>query len=99
MVCPFKTEPRAAARSDRNQTRTAARGSKELLNDDRQNVAGGEHEVLGAAGLNFGSAVLGVDDNVANGYVDRYAVAVFEAAGYYIILRGWGDGVSNFLFN
>jgi hypothetical protein len=58
-------------------------GIQKLLYDDRQNVAGGQHEVLGAAGLDFGSTVLGVDNNVANGYVDRDAVAVFEAAGAY----------------
>lgn len=61
---------------------TAVRGSGKLLYDDRKDVAGGQNEVLVAAGLDFGSTVLGVDDDVANSYVNRYAVAVvIEAAG------------------
>lgn len=58
------------------------RGSRKLLYDDRKDVAGGQNEVLVAAGLDFGSTVLGVDDDVANSYVNRYAVAVvIETAG------------------
>jgi hypothetical protein len=44
----------------------------------------GEYEVLLAAVLDFGSAVLGVDNDVALGYIDRDAVSVvINAAGAY----------------
>src|SRR4051812_28503012 len=57
----------------------AARG---LLLDDGEQVAGGEHEVLLAAVLDLGAAVLGVDDDVAHVHVERDAVAVVvDAAG------------------
>ncbi len=63
-------------------TRRRCGGSRKLLYDDRKDVAGGQNEVLVAAGLDFGSTVLGVDDDVANSYVNRYAVAVvIETAG------------------
>jgi hypothetical protein len=76
---------------------TAARGSGKLLYDDRKDVAGGQNEVLVAAGLDFGSTVLGVDDDVADGDVNGNAVAVVvKAAGAYcnnfaflrLLLRG-----------
>src|SRR5439155_18468634 len=47
-----------------------------------QHVARGEDEVLLAAPLDFGAAVLGVDHRVADLHVDRHAVAlVVEATG------------------
>src|SRR5450432_1340131 len=54
------------------QTRTAS----ELLVDDREDVTGGEHEVLLAAVLDLGAAVLGVDNGVAHLDVDGDAVAL-----------------------
>src|SRR3954468_3619845 len=47
-----------------------------LLLDDREDVAGGEHEVLLAGVLDLGAAVLAVEDDVADGDVERDAVAV-----------------------
>src|SRR6476469_4719671 len=44
--------------------------------DDGEDVAGGEDEVLLAAVLDLGAAVLAVDDPVADGDVERDAVAV-----------------------
>src|SRR5215210_8051078 len=49
--------------------------------DDGQHVAGGEDEVLLAVVLDLGAAVLAVDDDVADGHVERHAVAlVVDAA-------------------
>ncbi|VXB13779.1 hypothetical protein ARTHRO8AJ_140006 [Arthrobacter sp. 8AJ] len=81
MVLSFQRQkPRAAGQREHGRQHG---DPEELLDDDCQDVAGGQHEVLGAAGLDFGSAVLGVDDDVANGYVNGNAVAIFEAAGAY----------------
>src|SRR5690349_15415281 len=78
MVLSFQRQkPRAAGQREHGRQHG---DPEELLDDDCQDVAGGQHEVLGAAGLDFGSAVLGVDDDVANGYVNGNAVAIFEAA-------------------
>ena len=52
------------------------------LLDDGEDVARGEDEVLLAAVLDLGAAVLAVDDHVADRDVERDAVAVVvEAAG------------------
>src|SRR3954447_20353523 len=52
-----------------------------LLLDDREDVAGGEHQVLLAGVLDLGAAVLRVQDGVADLDVDRDAVAlVVDAA-------------------
>src|SRR5450755_1114946 len=58
------------------QTRTAS----ELLVDDREDVTGGEHQVLLAVVLDLGAAVLAVEDAVAFLDVERNPLAVFEAA-------------------
>ena len=47
-----------------------------LLLDDGEDVAGGQDEVLVAAVLDLGAAVLAVEDDVADGDVERNAVAV-----------------------
>src|SRR3954454_5455749 len=53
-----------------------------LLLDDREDVAGGEHQVLFAGVLDLGAAVLGVQDGVADLDVDRDSVAlVVDPAG------------------
>src|SRR3954469_4646828 len=53
-----------------------------LLLHDGEQVAGGEHEVVLAAVAHLGAAVLRVDDHVADGDVERNAVAVVvDAAG------------------
>src|SRR4051794_20268755 len=53
-----------------------------LLLDDREDVAGGEHQVLLAGVLDLGAAVLRVENRVADLDVDRDAVAlVVDAAG------------------
>src|SRR5450756_1570142 len=50
--------------------------------DDREDVPSRQDEVLIAVVLDLGAAVLAVDDLVANGNVDRNAVAVVvDAAG------------------
>src|SRR6478672_7124594 len=50
--------------------------------DDGEDVAGGEDEVLLAAVLDLGAAVLAVDDTVADVDVERHAVAlVVDATG------------------
>src|SRR6201986_4525908 len=55
--------------------------SRSLL-DDREDVAGGEHQVLLAGVLDLGAAVLRVEDRVADLDVDRDAVAlVVDPAG------------------
>src|SRR6185312_3684874 len=63
-----------------------------LLDDDGEDVAGGEHQVLVAADLDLGSAVLRVDDDVALGDVDGNAVAVVvnaaRAHGHDLALLG-----------
>src|SRR3712207_1510066 len=53
-----------------------------LLLHDGEQVASGQHEVLLAAVLDLGAAVLRVDDDVADVHVERHAVAVVvDAAG------------------
>src|SRR5690606_9065322 len=47
-----------------------------LADDDREHVAGRQDEVVLAAELHLGAAVLRVDDLVADGDVERDAVAV-----------------------
>src|SRR3954464_3851459 len=55
--------------------------SRSLL-DDREDVAGGEHQVLLAGVLDLGAAVLRVEDGLADLHVDRDAVAlVVDPAG------------------
>src|SRR6201986_88557 len=55
--------------------------SRSLL-DDREDVAGGEHQVLFAGVLDLGAAVLRVEHRLADLDVDRDAVAlVVDAAG------------------
>src|SRR3954454_6062426 len=55
--------------------------SRSLL-DDREDVAGGEHQVLLAGVLDLGAAVLRVEDRLADLDVNRDAVAlVVDAAG------------------
>src|SRR6185312_4715573 len=50
--------------------------------DDREDVAGGQDQVLLAVVLDLGAAVLRVDDDVADGDIERNAVAVVvDAAG------------------
>src|SRR6185369_12343959 len=52
-----------------------------LLVDDREDIAGGQHEVLLAGVLHLGAAVLRVDDGVAHLHVDGDTVAlVVDAA-------------------
>ena len=63
------------------RTAGAAVGSAGLarpfgLVDDGEHVARGEDEVLLAVVLDLGAAVLRVDDDVADGHVERHAVAV-----------------------
>ena len=56
----------------------------ELANDDRENVASRQDEELVRAELDLGAAVLAVQDTVADGDVERNAVAVVvDAAGAY----------------
>src|SRR6266536_3535100 len=52
-----------------------------LLGDDGEDVAGGQDQVILAAGLDLGAAVLGLDGRVAHLDVERHPVAVLEAAG------------------
>src|SRR4051794_34316583 len=68
--------------------------------DDRENVAGREDQVVLAAELDLGATVLGVDDLVADGDIERDAVAVVvDAAGAHgddlallrLLLGGVGD--------
>src|SRR5688572_8774351 len=47
-----------------------------LADDDCEHVARRQHEVVLAAELHLGAAVLGVDHLVADGDVERHAVAV-----------------------
>src|SRR5215211_1341145 len=54
---------------------------RSLLVDDGEDVAGGEDQVVLAAELDLGAAVLGVDDGVADLDVERHPGAVLEAAG------------------
>src|SRR3954469_19405458 len=64
----------------RFRTRAARTVSWSLL-DDREDVAGGEHQVLLAGVLDLGAAVLRVEDRVANLDIDRNPVAlVVDAA-------------------
>src|SRR5215213_8790710 len=59
-----------------------SRRREDLLADLREDVARGEDEVLLAVVLDLGAAVLAVDDLVADGDVERHAVAVVvDAAG------------------
>jgi hypothetical protein len=54
----------------------------DLALNDREDVASGEHEVLDPVVLDFGSAVLRVQDDIADGDIERNAVAVvINAAG------------------
>src|SRR6266542_239469 len=54
--------------------------SPDLLVDDGEHVAGGEDQVVLAAVLDLGAAVLGVDDGVADLDVERHPGAVLEPA-------------------
>src|SRR6266700_6286287 len=56
-------------------SRARAVGSARLLLDDREYVAGREHQVLLARVLHFGAAVLAVEHNVADADVDWHALA------------------------
>src|SRR5579875_3275620 len=60
---------------------TARSGALVLLADDREDVAGRQDEVLVGAVLHLGAAVLGEDDRVALGDVQREPLAVLEAPG------------------
>src|SRR4051794_6417817 len=71
-----------------------------LLLDDREDVAGGEHQVLLAGVLDLGAAVLRVQNGVADLNVDRNPVAlVVDPAGAHsedgallrLLLGGVGD--------
>src|SRR6266487_808945 len=70
-----------------------------LLGDDGEDVPGGQDQVVLAAVLDLGAAVLGVDDGVAHLDVEGHAVAVLEAAGAHrddlallgLLLGGVGD--------
>src|SRR5215207_4639174 len=71
-----------------------------LADDDREHVARRQHEVVLAAELHLGAAVLRVDDLVADGDVERDAVAVVvDATGAHchdlallgLLLGGVGD--------
>src|SRR2546422_5805410 len=70
-----------------------------LLADDGQDVAGRQDQVLVALDLDLGAAVLGIDDRVAHGHVERDANPVLEApradrddgALLGLLLRGVGD--------
>ena len=71
------TAPARAAGPGRALSRSVG-----LLLDDREDVAGREHQVLLAGVLDLGAAVLRVEDRVADLDVDRDAVAlVVDAAG------------------
>src|SRR6266568_1216759 len=54
--------------------------SPDLLVDDGEHVAGGEDQVVLAAVLDLGAAVLGVNDGVADLDVERHPGAVLEPA-------------------
>ena len=87
--CPFAGSVEGSGAHDRNApahaTRARGRGVTgavcSLLLDDGEDVARGEHEVLLAGVLDLGAAVLAVQDDVADGDVERDAVAlVVDAA-------------------
>src|SRR5262249_38853454 len=70
------------------------------LLDDREDIPGGEHQVLLAAPLDLGASILGVDHRVADLHVDRDPVAlVVEATWAHsedrallrLLLRGVGN--------
>src|SRR6266536_579122 len=73
--------------------------SPDLLVDDGEHVAGGEDQVVLAAVLDLGAAVLGVDDGVADLDVERHPGAVLEPARAHrddlallgLLLGGVGD--------
>src|SRR5215218_7650060 len=75
-------DPRSSGRPGRSVSAGGAGGRVRSLLHDGEQVAGGEHEVLLAAVLDLGAAVLRVDDHVADVHVERDAVAVVvDAAG------------------
>src|ERR1700759_4214687 len=72
---------RTTALTPRRRARAESTVSRSLL-DDREDVAGGEHQVLLAGVLDLGAAVLRVENRVADADVDRNAVAlVVDPAG------------------
>src|SRR2546421_10000675 len=84
----------------RRPVRGCRGGMVTLLLDDREDVAGGEYEVLLTGVLDLGAAVLGVDHRVADLHVDRNAVAlVVDTTGAHsedsallrLLLGGVGD--------
>lgn len=77
-----------------------AHGLSGSLGDDRQDVAGGQNEVVLTGVADLGAPVLGVDDDVALGNVNRNAIAgVIDATGAHghdlallgLLLGGVGD--------
>src|SRR5215213_5251134 len=75
-------DPRSSGRPGRSVSAGGAGGRSRSLLHDGEQVAGGEHEVLLAAVLDLGAAVLRVDDHVAHVHIERDAVAVVvDAAG------------------
>src|SRR6201995_4416713 len=72
---------RTTALTPRRRARAESTVSRSLL-DDREDVAGGEHQELLAGVLDLGAAVLRVENGVADLDVDRHAVAlVVDPAG------------------
>src|SRR4051812_37986668 len=88
---PFRSGGAGRRRPPRNPSDRVARGGRgrggtrdaeESLLHDGEQVAGREHEVLLAAVVDLGAAVLRVDDHVADLDVERHALAVVvDAAG------------------
>src|SRR6478735_11217866 len=74
MLLPQKVKP---GRVPENGTKTVVRHTtRDESGNDREDVARGEDEVLLTGVLDLGAAVLAVDDLVADGDVQRNAVAV-----------------------
>src|SRR5688500_13189979 len=75
-------DPRESGRPGRSVSAGGASDGRRSLLHDGEQVAGGEDEVVLAAVLDLGAAVLRVDDHVADVHVERDAVAVVvDAAG------------------
>ena len=76
------TPPAPSDRGGREEDIAARPPRDASLGDDGQDVARGEDEILLTLVLDLGAAVLGVDDHVALGDVDRDALAgVVHATG------------------
>src|SRR5574341_1693387 len=77
-LASLSTPASSARRASASNSNSFGMVSPALFGDDGEHVAGGQDQVVLAAVLDLGAAVLRVDDGVADLDVQRHPVAVLE---------------------